>query len=493
MSVPAGPDPGDASGHLARAGAGFVVDGRYRLSRRIAGGGMGDVWRAHDQTIGRTVAIKVLKPEYLSEPAFLQRFRSEARLAGMLSHPGIAAVHDYGEDGGPEGSAWLVMELVEGEALSTLLHRRGFLPPDQALDVIGQVALALQAAHDAGVVHRDVKPGNLLVRPDGVVKVTDFGIARATGSAPLTRTGTVLGTAHYLSPEQALGKPASPASDVYALGVVGYECLAGRRPFEGDSPVEVALAHQRDQPPPLPGGLPAPVSKLIARALAKDPADRFRTAGALGRTALGIRTALYDASPADPPLAGAAAVPSTVMMATPRPTLIAPTMPAALPAHGRPIPPTHKRRVRLPVLVLASLLLLALVGGLRGWGRNAQATVPNPRRQPAAPASPAAPAGIHLDPASYRGQPVGQVLAALRGLGLSPSRVDVAQDGAPGTVVTVVTPGGGPLPATLSPHAAVVIQAIPAPASGPPAHGKKGAGQSDGRTKDNGQSQGKGD
>jgi serine/threonine-protein kinase len=465
-----------------------VVNGRYRLARRIAGGGMGDVWRAHDETLQRTVAIKLLKPEYLSEPAFLERFRSEARLAGMLSHPGIAAVHDYGEDGGPEGSAWLVMELVEGEALSTLLHRRGALPPDQALDVVGQVALALQAAHDAGVVHRDVKPGNLLVRPDGVVKVTDFGIARATGSAPLTRTGTVLGTAHYLSPEQASGQPASPASDVYALGVVGYECLAGHRPFEGDSPVEVALAHQREQPPPLPSTLPAPVIKLIARALAKDPAARFRTAGALGRTALGIRTALYDGGPATgPPLAGAATVPATLMTPTPVPTAVAPTMLASTPTRRRP-----RRRLRLPLLVLAALLALVVVSALASLGGGAK-PVPNPQRPPAGPAQPASNGQIHLDPASYRGRPVEQVLAALRALGLSPSRVDVVQDGTPGTVVTIVTPGGGPLPATLAPHASVVIQAVAAAAATPSASGDNGTGTSKGRAKDNGQGQGKGD
>ncbi|HVV30291.1 MAG TPA: serine/threonine-protein kinase, partial [Mycobacteriales bacterium] len=270
------------------AAPGVLVAERYLLSRRVAGGGMGEVWRAYDRLLDQTVAVKLLRLEFLEEPAFLERFRAEARLAGVLQHEGIAAVYGHGETGGPGGAAWLVMELVEGESLASLLRRRGALPPEQALDILGQAAIALQAAHDAGVIHRDVKPGNLLIRPDGVVKITDFGIARAAGSAPLTRTGTVLGTAHYLAPEQVTGRSASTASDVYALGIVGYECLAGRRPFEGDSPVEVALAQQRDPVPPLPPQLPAPVRDLVMRSLAKNPSNRPASAGSLGRTALGI-------------------------------------------------------------------------------------------------------------------------------------------------------------------------------------------------------------
>src|SRR6059058_5830687 len=245
----------------------FSIGDRYRLEQRIAIGGMGEVWRATDTLLGRSVAVKVLKAEYAADPSFVQRFRNEARHTASLSHPGIANVYDYGEVG---DMAFLVMELVVGEPLSTLLAREGRLEPRRALDIIGQAALALQAAHDAGVVHRDVKPGNLLVRPDGVVKVTDFGIARAADAVPLTRTGTVMGTAYYLSPEQASGRTVTPASDVYSLGAVAYECVAGRRPFPGDNPLAVATAHVRDTPPPLPADVPEPVRDLVLSALEKD-------------------------------------------------------------------------------------------------------------------------------------------------------------------------------------------------------------------------------
>src|SRR3954454_19990565 len=202
----------------------LTIADRYTLVQRIAVGGMGEVWRARDVLLDRYVAVKVLKAEYATDPSFLARFRNEARHTAALSHPGIANVFDYGEIG---DMAYLVMELVAGDPLSTLLAREGRLDPARSLDIVGQTGLALQAAHDAGVVHRDVKPGNLLVRPDGVVKVTDFGIARATDAAPLTQTGLLIGTAAYLSPEQAGGKPATPASDIYSLGVVAYECLTG--------------------------------------------------------------------------------------------------------------------------------------------------------------------------------------------------------------------------------------------------------------------------
>lgn len=221
---------------------------RYRLLSRIAGGGMGEVWSATDEVLGRNVAVKILRRELADDPTFVARFRAEARHTASLSHGGIAAVYDY-SDGAARpirpGSAltpdespspFLVMENVPGEPLSEVIARDGRLSAERTLDVIGQAALALQAAHDAGVVHRDVKPGNILLTPDGTVKITDFGIARAVHSAPLTATGAIMGTAYYLSPEQASGRSATPASDVYALGVVAYECLSGRRPFPGDTP-----------------------------------------------------------------------------------------------------------------------------------------------------------------------------------------------------------------------------------------------------------------
>lgn len=248
-----------------------TLSGRYELTSRIAVGGMGEVWQAADLLLHRDVAVKLLKAEYLQDPGFLERFRAEARHTAGLSHPGIAAVYDYGE---VNGAPYLVMELVRGAPLSAILAESGALPIAQALDIAAQTARALGAAHAAGVVHRDVKPGNILVAPDGVVKVTDFGIARAMDAVPLTQTGTVLGTATYLSPEQASGKTTMPASDLYSLGVVTYEMVAGYRPFTASNPVAVALAHLNDPPEPLPADVPEPVRALVMRALAKAPADR---------------------------------------------------------------------------------------------------------------------------------------------------------------------------------------------------------------------------
>ncbi|WP_163548432.1 serine/threonine-protein kinase [Candidatus Frankia nodulisporulans] len=272
-----------------------VLDNRYRLDGRIAAGGMGEVWRGLDQTLGRPVAVKLLRPEYASDESFLVRFRGEARHAARLSHPGVASVYDYGEVATADDypTAYLVMELVEGEPLSAMLHREKRLSAERMLDILGQAADALQAAHALGVVHRDVKPGNLLLRPDGVVKVTDFGIARAVDAAPLTATGIMMGTAYYVSPEQASGRPVTPASDVYSLGVVAYECLAGRRPFDDRNPIVVVMAHQQDTPAPLPTDIPYQVRALVDSAMAKDPSRRPSSAGAFARSAAGIRRNLW--------------------------------------------------------------------------------------------------------------------------------------------------------------------------------------------------------
>src|SRR5918998_3120772 len=240
---------------------------------------MGQVWRGADVLLGRPVAVKVLRSEYTGDPTFRARFRAEAQHAAGLSHPNIAAVFDYGEaeatDGGGETLAYLVMELVEGEPLSAVLQRERRLSAAVTLSLLEQTADALAEAHRVGLVHRDVKPGNILVRDDGSVKITDFGIAWSAGSAPLTRTGQVIGTPQYLAPEVAEGQHALPASDVYALGLVGYECLTGHPAFDGDNAVTIALKQVRDDPEPLPDDLPGDVRKLIRHALAKDPAARM--------------------------------------------------------------------------------------------------------------------------------------------------------------------------------------------------------------------------
>ena len=257
---------------------GTVYGTRYVLDERIAIGGMGEVWKATDQVLGRTVAIKLLSANLASQPGFAERFREEARHTALLGHPNIAAVYDYGEDG---GASWLVMEYVEGEPLSQILREQGPQSPRRTAMIIGQCAEALQAAHEAGVIHRDVKPANILVRPDGVVKLTDFGIARAKDAAPMTRTGEVMGTAQYISPEQAMGKPVSGSSDIYSLGCVAYELLTGQRPFDEGSPVATAMAHVHKAAPALPASVPAAMATVIASCLAKEPAQRPASARAL--------------------------------------------------------------------------------------------------------------------------------------------------------------------------------------------------------------------
>jgi serine/threonine-protein kinase len=269
-----------------RPTTGITLGGRFQLTTRIAIGGMGEVWKAKDLVLGRIVAIKVLKEEYTGDPGFLQRFRAEARHTALLNHVGIANVFDYGED---EGSAYLVMELVPGQPLSSIIEHEQVLSPDRTLSMIAQTARALSVAHAQGLVHRDIKPGNLLITPDGRVKVTDFGIARLADQVPLTQTGQVMGTAQYLAPEQATGQVATGASDIYALGVIGYECLTGHRPFSGESQIAIALAQVNDAPPPLPESLPKPVRALLMSMLAKDPKNRPANAIKLSEAAEAIR------------------------------------------------------------------------------------------------------------------------------------------------------------------------------------------------------------
>ncbi|WP_457254401.1 serine/threonine-protein kinase [Pedococcus sp. P5_B7] len=252
-----------------------LIADRYRLVERIAAGGMGEVWRAHDETLDRDVAVKVLLPDSAQDEGFVERFRAEARLSSQLSHPNVGTVHDFGEH---DGQAFLVMELMTGEPLSTLINERAPMPHAEVTEILYQTALALQAAHDAGVVHRDVKPANIVVDPQGYAKLTDFGIARALGEASLTQTGEVLGTPHYLAPEQAKGAQAGPLSDVYALAVVGYEMITGERPFSGESLVATALAHVSQPAPQLSDDVQEPLRTTVMAALAKDPAQRPQSA-----------------------------------------------------------------------------------------------------------------------------------------------------------------------------------------------------------------------
>ncbi|MEU6431488.1 serine/threonine-protein kinase [Microbispora sp. NPDC046973] len=265
----------------------MTLAGRYRLDARLGAGGMGEVWRGEDTVLARTVAVKVLLPGRLDDPGFAVRFQGEARAMATVNHPGVVDVYDYGvtEVPGDGSTAYLVMRFVDGEPLDRLLMRLGRIGAEPAMELIAQAASALQAVHERGIVHRDVKPGNLLVRSDGTLVLTDFGIARADQGSRLTDAGMVLGTAAYCAPEQAEGAPVTPAVDIYALGVVAYECLAGQRPFDGDSPVTIALKHIREEPPPLPPDVPPAVRAIVERAMSKDPARRWPSAAAMSQAA----------------------------------------------------------------------------------------------------------------------------------------------------------------------------------------------------------------
>lgn len=343
---------------------GVTFGGRYELDSRIAIGGMGEVWEATDHVIGRTVAIKILKDEYMGDPGFLERFRAEARHAALVNHEGIASVFDYGEE---NGSAFLVMELVPGEALSTILERDGSLSTDKTLDIVAQTSAALQAAHAAGLVHRDIKPGNLLITPDGRVKITDFGIARIADQVPLTATGQVMGTVQYLSPEQASGHPASPATDTYSLGIVAYECLAGKRPFTGESQVAIAMAQINEQPPPLPPTVAVPVQNLVMAMIAKKPEDRPASAAAVARAATALRRGdLAAAVAAVPAIASGPGTGDdmTQLLTSGSDTSAATALLPAAPPEAEGEEPEKKKRSpwTWPLIALIVLLLLVLGG-----------------------------------------------------------------------------------------------------------------------------------
>ncbi|MFJ8578865.1 protein kinase [Micromonospora sp. NPDC093277] len=358
---------------------GVQLGNRYRLDERIASGGMGDVWRGTDQVLGRTVAVKSLLPALLDEPGFAERFRGEARTMATINHPGVVDVYDFGSD---QQIAFLVMEYVEGDALSSTLSRVGRLTPARTMALLAQAADALHAAHEKGIVHRDVKPGNLLVRPNGTLVLTDFGIARSDLVGQLTAAGSVLGTASYISPEQATGAVATPTSDVYALGVVAYQCLAGRRPFEGDNPLEIAMKHVREAPRPLPADIPPSVKAIVERAMAKDPAARWPSAAALASVARQTKLALSQQArggkshpisgvPASPAAPAARAQVPTAARPQPRPPAVAARPPVA--PHAAPIAPS-----RPPVAPRAAVAVPPL-------GQHNPLGYPRP---PAAPARP---------------------------------------------------------------------------------------------------------
>ena len=385
-----------------------LYGGRYRLKSRIAIGGMGEVWQAHDEVILRDVAIKILKPEYMGDPGFLERFRTEARHAAMVDHQGIANVFDYGED---SGSAFLVMELVPGDSLAKILERDKRLPGEQVMDIIAQTARALHEAHVAGLVHRDVKPGNLLITPTGQVKITDFGIARVADQVSLTATGQVMGTVQYLAPEQATGKQATPATDVYSLGIVAYEALAGVRPFTGDTQMAIAMSQINDAPAPLPDDVPAPIAALVMSCLAKKPAGR-------PTSALDLAEQAEELSGSNPRRSTSTRVMTAAVPRVTEETTVIET----------PTSPTEKPPIIWPWIATIALMLLVAAGIVVAMLNNKPQPTPSPtptQSQTVSPTPTVTPTPTPTDPNTVTvlssdifGTPLDAATSYLQSLGL---------------------------------------------------------------------------
>ena len=334
-------------------GPGAVLADRYRLEESVASGGMGEVWRATDTLLERVVAVKLLREALAHDPVVSERFRREALLAAQISHPNMAGVFDYVQEHDRPG---IVMEFVDGETLAERLARDGMLDSGEAVRIGSALLAALQSAHDAGIVHRDVKPGNVMLTANGGVKVTDFGIARATSDHTLTETGMVIGTAHYLAPEQVSGDPATPSSDLYSVGAILYEMLGGRRPFEAETPLAVAMKRLAEEPAPLrsirPNLSPA-VADVVGRALAREPSGRYSSADEMRRA---LDTAFAASQPATHP-----------HRVDPTPTMVLPIeeatakVAAGKAAPGKPAVGHPKRRRRTWVVALLAAVAAALL------------------------------------------------------------------------------------------------------------------------------------
>ena len=391
----------------------MLLGQRYRLRERVAVGGMGEVWRAEDTVLERTVAVKAMLPALLSEDGFAKRFIAEAKMVAGLTHPHIVNVHDFGNADLPSGetTAYLVMEFVEGKSLADLIAERGRLDARELMPIIAATAEALQQAHERGIIHRDIKPGNILVRDrDGQAVLTDFGIARSGASGDLTATGSVMGTASYIAPEQAEGTGVLPASDMYSLGVVAFHGLAGHRPFQAENPIELALHHVRTPAPPLPQDIPPGVRAFVDRTLQKNPHQRFATATEMAAAA---RVAV-DAPPATsvmPPVGQLPRRAGVVNMGGPpagvaEPQAAAPHMPppGSTPPHSGinlgavPPSPASKPGVnRRLMAVLAGVVALVVIGGmvllllqLNGGGKpgGSEETTPDTQTEESEDASP---------------------------------------------------------------------------------------------------------
>jgi beta-lactam-binding protein with PASTA domain/predicted Ser/Thr protein kinase len=346
-----------------------VFDGRYRIIRKLGAGGMANVYLAEDQELGRRVAIKILDDRHAADDSFIERFRREAKNAAGLSHPNIVSIYDRGE---AEGTYYIAMEYLSGRSLKELIVGRGPTPIRIAIDYTRQILAALGFAHRNGIVHRDIKPHNVVVDADGRLKVTDFGIARS-GASQMTEVGSIIGTAQYLSPEQARGAPVDQRSDVYSVGIVLYEMLTGKVPFTGETPLEIAMKHLSEVPVPpseVRSDVPEDLDLVVLRALAKDPEDRYQTAeemdADLARIQRGLSVSSETTDAATAVLAGAGISGAPTIIA-PRPTQVAPPQPPARmpPAgyYGYEGPPRRSRALWPWVLVL----LLLLGAGFAAW------------------------------------------------------------------------------------------------------------------------------
>lgn len=413
---------------------GELIGGRYELGRQLGAGGMARVYLGHDRLLDRQVAVKVLSEPYASDPQFVERFRREASAAAGLNHPNIVAVYDRGE---ADGSYYIVMEYLSGPDLKQVIRRRSPLGPLQSIDYAQQILAALGAAHRRDVVHRDVKPQNVLVAEDGHLKVTDFGIALAGAQADLTEAGSVIGTAQYLSPEQARGDDVTAASDCYSVGIVLYEMLTGQVPFDGDRPVAVAMKQISDEPAPLrqvEPSVPPELEAVVLRALAKRPSERYRTADELSRALSDARSAIDGSGAPTSVLAGLG--PPTdetqVMEPVTGPTRVAPPPP--------PEEPPAERR-RWPWIVGGLVLLAAIAAAaflLLGGGGGDTVTVPDVQGQEAATAQATLEAeGLTVDLQSVEDETVAEGLA----VGTDPPAGSEVDEG--DTVVLRVSGGPG--------------------------------------------------
>ncbi len=405
---------------------GSLFDGRYRIVRRLGQGGMARVFLAQDESLHRQVAVKVLADRHSDDPHFIERFQREARAAARLNHPNIVQVYDQSQTA---GMSYIVQEYVEGETLKDLIRRESPIEPRRAITIALQILAALRVAHQQGVIHRDVKPQNILVQLDGKIKVADFGIASA-GDTEMTEAGSIVGTAQYLAPEQARGLSVGPPADLYAVGIVLYEMLSGRVPFEGESAVTVAMRHVQEAPEALTDRnplVPDALESVVMRALTKDPTQRYQSADEMGLELDKVRQGL--------PISDETAVIGAATIAMNRPieqTMVAPPLP---PRERAPVRAKNPNRRRLWILlIVVGAVLAAIAIGLVAWGQiGSSSNTPTT----------AATTGVLVQVPNVVGQQEADAIAALKQLELIPLVIKTASTNAPAGQVTAQHPGSG--------------------------------------------------